>query len=166
MQEAEMQDQKLMDYFQFDEDDLQANRKGDFSEKQKNDILRNKKRFENRGLASLLASGGRGTKTDLSGDSLKKAEGPVNIVQEEFRGASGHFHSGVYLHIGGKQFAVGEDLASVMSQGDVFAVYYDYMGSMKRGVKRSIPGEKDAYEIYYDDSEGIILSAELVSKAK
>jgi hypothetical protein len=33
---AEIQDQKLMDYFQFDEDDLQANRNGNFSEKQKN----------------------------------------------------------------------------------------------------------------------------------
>jgi hypothetical protein len=53
-----------------------------------------------------------------------------------------------------------------MGQGDVYAVYYDYMGSMKRGVKRSIQGEKDAYEIYFDDSEGIILSAELITKAK
>jgi len=161
-----MEEQKLSDIFKFDEADLQANRRGNFSEKQKNDILKDKKRFENRGLASLLPSGGHGTNTDLSGDSLKKAEGPVNIVREEFRGENGHIHTGVYLHIDGKQFAVDEDLANVMSQGDVYAVYYDYMGSMKRGVKRSIQGEKDAYEIYYDDSDGIILSAELISKAK
>jgi hypothetical protein len=30
-----MEDQKLQDYFKFDEDDLQANRNGNFSEKQK-----------------------------------------------------------------------------------------------------------------------------------
>ncbi len=33
-----MQDQKLMDYFQFDEADLQANRSGVFSEKQKKEL--------------------------------------------------------------------------------------------------------------------------------
>jgi hypothetical protein len=161
-----MEDQKLQDYFNFDEEDLQANRSGDFSEKQKNDILKDKKRFENKGLASLLHPEGRGTQTDISGDSLIKAEGPVNIVREEFSGEHGHFKAGVYLHIDGKQFAMDEDLADVMSQGDVYAVYYDYKGSMKKGVKRSIKGEKEAYEIYYDDSEGIILSAELISKAK
>jgi hypothetical protein len=161
-----MEDQKLQDYFNFDEEDLQANRSGDFSEKQKNDILKDKKRFENKGLASLLPLGGRGTQTDLSGDSLKKAEGPVDIVREEFNGEHGHIHTGVYLHIDGKQFAMDEDLADVMSQGDIYAIYYDYKGSMKKGVKRSIKGEKEAYEIYFDDSEGIILSAELISKAK
>jgi hypothetical protein len=163
--ENKMDDQKLQEYFHFDEDDLQANRNGNFSEKQKNDILKDKKRFENRGLASLLPLGGRGTPTDLSGDSLQKAEGPANIVREEFNGEHGHIHTGVYLHIGDKQFAVDEDLADGMSQGDVYAVYYDYKGSMKKGVKRSIKGEKEAYEIYYDDSEGIILSLELISKA-
>ncbi len=160
-----MENQELMDYFQFDEADLLANRNGDFSEKQKNDILKDKKRFENKGLASLLSIGGHGTKTDLSGDSLKEAEGPVEIVREEFNAGHGHINTGVYLHIGGKRFNVDGDLADVMSQGDVYAVYYDYPGSMKNGVKRSIKGEKDAYEIYYDDSEGIILSAEFISKA-
>jgi hypothetical protein len=33
-----MQDQKLQDYFQFDETDLQANRSGVFSEKQKKEL--------------------------------------------------------------------------------------------------------------------------------
>ena len=161
-----MDDHKLQDYFHFDENDLQANRNGNFSEKQKNDILKDKKRFENRALASLLSLGGSGTQSDLSGDSLEKVEGPVNIVREEFIGEHGHFKTGVYLHIGGKQFNVDEDLADGISQGDIYAVYYDYKGSMKKGVKRSIQGEKDAYEVYYDDSEGIILSAELISKAK
>jgi hypothetical protein len=128
--------------------------------------LQDKKRFEKRSLASLLPLGGHEPKTDLSEDSLRKAEGPVSIAREEFSGEHGHFHSGVYLHINGKQFAVDEDLSNLMGQGDVYAVYYDYMGSMKRGVKRSIQGEKDAYEIYFDDSEGIILSAELITKAK
>ena len=59
-----------------------------------------------------------------------------------------------------------EGVEDVMMQGEVYAVYYDYKGSMKKGVKRSIKGEKEAYTIYHDDSEGIILSAELISKAK
>jgi hypothetical protein len=41
-----MDDQKLKDFFGFDESDLQANRSGNFSEKQKNDILKDIKRFE------------------------------------------------------------------------------------------------------------------------
>ena len=43
-----MEEQKLSDIFKFDEADLQANRRGNFSEKQKNDILKDKKRFENK----------------------------------------------------------------------------------------------------------------------
>jgi hypothetical protein len=164
--EVKMEDQQLKDFFNFGEADLQANRSGYFSEKQKNDILKDKKRFENKGLASLLHSGGHGAETDLSEDSLKKAEGPVNIVRQEFNGEHGFSTTGIYLHVGGKQFNVDEGLEDVMMQGDVYAIYYDYMGSMKKGVKRSIKGEKEAYAVYHDDSEGIILSAELISKAK
>jgi len=36
-----MEDQKLQDYFNFDEDDLQANRNGNFSEKQKKELSSN-----------------------------------------------------------------------------------------------------------------------------
>jgi hypothetical protein len=154
-----MDDQKLKEYFNFDEEDLQANRSGNFSEKQKNDILKDIKRFE-KGFLGL------GTKTDITGHSVRKAEGPVSIVKQEFDGEHGHFSINVYLHVGGRQFNVDEDIADVMDQGNTYAVYYDYMGSMKRGVKRSIKGEQDSYEVYNDDSEGIILSAELMSKAK
>ena len=56
-----------------------------------------------------------------------------------------------------------EGLEDVMMQGDVYAVYYDYMGSMKKGVKRSIKGE-EAYAVITMTAMGIILSAELISK--
>ena len=46
-----MEDQQLKDFFNFDDADLQANRSGYFSENQKNDILKDKKRFENKGLS-------------------------------------------------------------------------------------------------------------------
>ena len=161
-----MEDQELKEFFNFDEDDLQANRNGDFSEKQKIDILKDKKRFEKGGFSFLASLGGHKDEMDLSEDSLKKAEGPVNIVRQEFNREHGLSTTNIYLHIDGKQFNVDEGLEEVMRQGDVYAVYYDYMGSMKKGVKRSIKGEKEAYEVYYDDSEGIILSAELISKAK
>ena len=155
-----MDNQKLEDYFKFDAADLQANRSGLFSEKQKKHIFEDQKRFEKGALGFL----GIGAKTDSTGHTVRKAEGPVNIIRQEFNSAHGHFHTGVYLQIDDKQFNVDEDLANVMSQGDVYAVYYEYMGSMKKGIKRSIIGERDAYEIYYDDSEGIILSVEFVSK--
>jgi len=154
-----MDNQKLKEYFNFDEEDLLANRAGDFSEKQKNDILKDIKRFE-KGIFGL------GTKSDLTEHSVRKADGPINIVRQEYAGEHRPSNFNIYLHIGGKQFSVDEDIADVMMQGDVYVVYYDYMGSMKKGVKRSIKGERDSYEVYYDDSEGIILSAELISKAK
>ena len=40
-----MDDQKLKDYFKFDEEDLQANQQGELSERQKNDILNRKKKW-------------------------------------------------------------------------------------------------------------------------
>ena len=157
---SKLDNQKLENYFKSDEADLQANRSGYFSEKQKEHILADQKRFEKGALGFL----GIGAKTDISGHTVRKAEGPVNIVRQESNSAHRHFQTGVYLHIDGKQFNVDEDLASVITQGDVYAVYYEYMESMKKEVKRSIIGEGAAYEIYYDGSEGIILSVEILSK--
>jgi len=39
--EAKMEDQKLQDHFKFDEDDLQANRNGNFLEKPKKELSSN-----------------------------------------------------------------------------------------------------------------------------
>ncbi len=185
-----MDDQKLKDYFKFDEGDLQANRSGYLSEKQKNAILKRRKDFKNNGIKYALVCIGLGlgvvvidwgisvarqsphldsgalivagvlcilgflmliltltsqsAKTDISEDTVKKAEGPVNIIKADRtrNDPSGHItHYFAYeLHIGGKAFDVDESLADVIMQ-------------------------KDEYAVYYDDFNGKILSAEFVSKA-
>ena len=72
-----MDDQKLKDYFKFDEEDLQANRQGKLSEKQKINILNRKKD----GLLNhVLGAIGISADTDISKETVKKAQGPVNIV--------------------------------------------------------------------------------------
>jgi|GEM_PF-3131951 len=45
-----MQDQKLMDYFKFDEADLFANRSGHLTGKQKNDIVKRRSDFKSSGI--------------------------------------------------------------------------------------------------------------------
>lgn len=188
-----MQDQKLMDYFKFDEADLQSNRSGYLSEKQKNAILKRRKDFKNNGIkyswilivialgivivdwaisairnaphldtGALVTAGvifllgilnlwltlkSESASTDISKDTVKKAEGPVNIIKAE-RTRSGSTnnspleHYFAYeLHIGDKEFDVDESLTNVMMQNDVYAVYYD-------------------------DFNGKILSVEFASKAK
>jgi len=173
-------DQKLMDYFKFDEADLQANRNGQFSTKQaaalSEDGKEDKKYALIGGITGLVVvvfgigaivagllfpklligafigpfvvfffgilavKGFRGAFTKFQ-IKLQKAEGLVNIVKERRMVDDRHYY--VYeMHIGDETFEVDSDLASIMLQGDVYAVY-------------SVEGSEDE-----------ILSAELISKAK
>jgi hypothetical protein len=70
--------------------------------------------------------------------SLKKAEGPVNIIKVVDSQGEGEDYE---LHIGGKKFDCDSELADIMQQGDIYAIYY----------------LKDTEEI---------LSAEMLSKGK
>jgi hypothetical protein len=51
---------------------------------------------------------------------LKKAEGPVNIVMEDTDSTDRDYE----LHVGGETFDADSELADIMMQGDVYAVYY------------------------------------------
>ena len=179
-----MDDQKLMEYFKFDEADLEANRYGQLTAKQMTNL-----RADDKQGRIILAIIGIillafmafmiylfGWKLTLSFDigkkvladavglvlvggvgllavrafraafakfqvKVQKVEGPVNIVKERRMVDDRHYY--VYeMHIGDETFEVDSDLASIMLQGDVYAVY-------------SVEGSEDE-----------ILSAELVSKAK
>ena len=189
-----MDDQKLKSIFEFDEVDLQANRDGYLSQKQKSNILKRINYFTKNGikyalgviviglgivvidlgissvrhaphpdsglfivagvffllgLLMLLLLTSESGSTYLSNDTVKKVEGPANIIKAERTRTSGDKranssleHYFVYeLHIGDKAFDVDESLANVIMQ-------------------------KDEYALYYDDFNGKILSAEFVSKAK
>ena len=56
---------------------------------------------------------------------LLKAEGPVNIVKVESYNAASKTHSENYeLRIGGETLDVDSELADIMMQGDIYAIYH------------------------------------------
>jgi hypothetical protein len=170
-----MNDQKLKDYFKFDEVDLQANRSGNFSEKQKKELSSEDSSSIQRrrraaviffilgillwlmvigflifkgvgylvhngvllicpgpgGLVLLLASIYifRSSFSIKQNYTLKKVEGPINIVKAERTKNDSVTHATeryvIYeLHIGSITFDVLPDLADIMMQENVYAVYY------------------------------------------
>ena len=99
-----MEDQKLMDYFKFDEDDLEANRKGEYSETQKKRLFK-----------GLFAS---------KKYFFYKVQGPISIEPYtlDYHAAATVYYS---LHVGkDKEFRVNKDLLDIMTKGDVYTVYY------------------------------------------
>ena len=148
-----MDDQKLKDYFKFDEEDLQANQQGKLSEKQKNDILNCKK---NGLLNHALAAIGISADTNTSKETVRKAEGRINIVTVRM---------GVKMpktihevQIGEKTFLVDESIANVMMQGDEYILYY--IGGSNPS---SAAGGLIRMELSIPMTN--IMSAELISKA-
>ena len=98
-----MQDQKLMDFFKFDEADLESNRKGEYSETQKKRLFKGlfapKKYF------------------------FYKLQAPISIDGEKWdyhAAAEVHY----ILHAGKKGFIVKKDLLDMMTRGDVYTIYY------------------------------------------
>jgi hypothetical protein len=190
-----MGDPQLMKLFDFDESELQANRNGRLSEKQKARLSADEKNQkgcsailggflmlialvgvgiavaaipaiinEDRGAAIAigvvfgciwpLVWGGIGfiqvrrafVKMEVK---VRKAEGPINIVKairEDYNPSTKtHSEYSVYeLRVGKRVFEVESEVADVMTQGDVYAVYYA--------------------DINLDDSEDPVLSAELLEK--
>jgi hypothetical protein len=183
-----MDNQKLKDYFKFDEADLQANRSGQFTAKQTAFLQDNNKYdklfgmiggiimlpigagriyfpmtgflqsqdTQSRLLAVLLGvtclgvCGGFGLRAFRRAFAkfqvnVLRAEGPVNIVKEERRSTradgSASYQTVYEMHVGAGTFQVNSNLAGIMMQGVVYALYYT------------------------QGSESEILSAELISKA-
>jgi hypothetical protein len=105
-----MSDQELMKYFEFDESDLQANRDGQISEKQKALVLKSNR--------SHLFNFAKARYT------LARVQGPIKI--ESWQTA---YHGGMLwyeLQVGEKSFHVDKDLPNIMMQGDVYTIYYCY----------------------------------------
>src|SRR5664280_448466 len=103
-EEVDMQDLKLMDYFKFDEDDLEANHKGEYSEAQK------KRLFKGLFAPKIYF--------------FYKVQGPISIEPYtlDYHAAAKVYYS---LHIGiDKGFRVDKDLLDLMTKGDVYAVFY------------------------------------------
>ena len=109
--QVNMSDQELMKYFAFDESDLQANRDGQISEKQKSLVLKtNRSRLFNFAKTRY---------------TLAQVQGPINI--DSWQTA---YHGGMLwyeLQVGDKSFHVDKDLPNIMMQGDVYTIYYCYM---------------------------------------
>lgn len=81
---------------------------------------------------------------------VKKAEGPINIVKavrDEYNSSTKtHSEYSIYeLHVGKRVFEVEPEIADIMMQADVYAVYYA--------------------DINIEDSEDPILSAEFIRKS-
>src|ERR1700690_323736 len=148
-----MDDQKLKDYFKFDEEDLQANQQGKLSEKQKDDILNRKK---NGLLNHALSAMGISAHTDISTETVRKAQGRINIVAVRMGGKMPKtIHE---VQIGEKMFLVDENIENVIIQGDEYILYY---------IGGSNPSSAAGGLIRMEQSIPMtdIMSAELISKA-
>jgi hypothetical protein len=55
---------------------------------------------------------------------LNRVEGPINIVKVEHMDSDQHRTYEYELHIGGVSFDVESELADIMMQGDIYAIYY------------------------------------------
>lgn len=120
-----MSDQDLMNYFKFDESDLQANRSGEISENQKARIM---KKSRSRLFSNPFSK---------FGYKLAKVQGAI-----KFESVQTAYHGGelwYYLDVGEKSFRVDGDLTSLMTQGDEYILYYGYAGDA--------PDDNGLYEI-------------------
>jgi len=107
-----MPDQILMNYFKFDESDLQVNQNGLISEKQKDRVS---KKAKSRLFANPFSK---------FGYKLAKVQGPI-----KFESLQTAYHGGelwTYLSVEEKSFHVDQDLPNIMRHGDVFSIYYCY----------------------------------------
>ena len=88
-----MQDQKLMDYFKFDEGDLQANRNGQVTEKQKARMIKDSKSAESSEIRLLFfscSSASLGLSLPLP-QELQFRIGPFESVSASALAASGRW---------------------------------------------------------------------------
>ena len=134
-----MTDDKLMVYFKFDNNDLQANRTGQVTEKQK----------------ARLNAGDPFSKIPFLKHELKvaSAQGRANIVDGKSFNAETH-RTSIYpeLQIGGKRFMATTILADIL-QGDEYILYH---------IDRAAEHPSDTSYLYASDD---ILSLEFLKKA-
>lgn len=162
-----MNDQALRDYFDFDEVDLNANRNGRLSKKQKKKLPKrskySRKYFIDMGLSAIVIAfifpiisiifpmAFRGPeefcgffawemiwvgigflslfraltfREDFYKVIFKKAEGPINMAVVKTSIGQGYSYLEHEIHIGEEKFVVDEDLAVLMNDEDIYAIYF------------------------------------------
>jgi hypothetical protein len=191
-----MQDQKLKDYFKFDDADLQANRDSQLSEKQKNEILKRRKDWKKSGINYSLAMIAIGLGIVL-----------IDAVISYMRDPQLHLDTGALITAGmlvllgflllyftltsesgktdiledvvkkakgpvniikaeGTRTSGGKQATSTLEH---YFAYELHIGGKEFDVDESLTNlimQKDEYAVYYDDRNGRILPAEFVSNAK
>jgi Short C-terminal domain len=178
-----MQDQKLMDYFKFTEEDLQANRNGVFSNAQKQNISANTPsvgaRVRCSGFIFIVAFGLLGGAAYLFIRSKADAAIPISMIVlgiivlvVAIVLSRGLFAKGQYklAKAQGKVNIIKAERAGMNHTSHYFA-YELHIGGEEFDVGEDLADimmQGDEYAIYYDmwnnDFSGI-LSAELLSKA-
>ncbi len=189
-----MDDQKLKEIFKFDESDLQANRSGNLSEKQKNEIMKRRRDWKKTGInySSVVIVIGLG---------IMVIDGIVSYA----RGTFPHLDAGaiitgailavlgflwLYLTLTGESgktdlskdmvkkaegpanIIKAERTRSSGGSGGSTEHYFAYelhIGDKEFDVDGSLGNvimQKDDYAVYYNEHNGRILSLEFISEAK
>jgi hypothetical protein len=188
-----MQDQKLMDYFQFDEADLQANRSGNFSEKQIKELstdqsgtVRRRRRaaaiFFGLGIFLLLILAGflifKGTGYLVQNMALVICQGPGGVAfllasLFIFRSSRTVRENYLLKKVEGPINIIQAEREIAGNASRHHFVHELHIGGVTFDVLPDLPNimmQGDLYAAYYtepnDDFSGRVWSAELVSKAK
>jgi hypothetical protein len=188
-----MQDQKLQDYFEFDEDDLQANRNGNLSEKQKKELSSDKSftiQRRRRAAAIFLALGiflwlilaglliFKGTGYLAQNAVLIICPGPGGLVLLLaaifiFRSSSTVQENYLLKKVEGPVNIIQAEREIAGNASRHHFVHELHLGGVTFDVLPDLPNimmQGDVYAAYYtepnDDFGGRVWSAELVSKAK
>jgi hypothetical protein len=186
-----MEDQQLKDYFKFDEGDLQANRSGYLSEKQKNDLLMRRKNFKNNGIKYSLVCVAIGLGIIVIDWGISTARQAPHLDPGALITAGVIFLLGLlllYLTLASESAKtdISEDIVK-KAEGPVNIIKADRTGNDTSGhithyfayelhiggksfdVDKSLADmmmQNDGYAVYYDERNGKILSVEFGSKAK
>ncbi|MGD0752969.1 MAG: hypothetical protein ABSA23_16370 [Anaerolineales bacterium] len=189
-----MDDQKLKDIFKFDESDLEANRNGNLSEKQKNGIVKRRKDWKRTGLnySSAVIVIGLGIIVIDAVVSYLHGTFPHLDVGAVITGAVFAILGALWLYLtltgesgktdlskdmvkkaeGPANIIKAERTRSSGGSGGSIEHYFAYelhIGDKEFDVDGSLANvimQQDEYAIYYDDRNGKILSAEFLSKGK
>jgi len=188
-----MQDQKLQDYFQFDEGDLQANRSGNFSDKQKKELSSDQDstiRRRRRAAAIFLALGillwliligsliFKGTGYLVKNTELLICPGPGGLVLLLasifiFRSTGTVQQNYLLRQVEGPVNIIQAERTIAGNASRHHFVHELHIGGATFDVLPDLPNimmQGDVYAVYYtepnDAFSGRVWSAELVSKAK
>jgi hypothetical protein len=188
-----MEDQKLRDIYKFDEADLQANRSGNLSDKQKNEIVKRRNDWKKTGLnySSVIIVVGLGIIIIDGVISFARGTFPHLDTSAVIIGAILAVLGFLWLYLtltgeSGKKDLLKDVVKTAEGPANIikadrtrssggsggstehYFAYELHIGGKEFDVDGSLAGvilQNDSYAVYYDDRNGRILSVEFVSKA-